>query len=81
MSSKRKDKTHDRIVNLLFNLVEKTKEYDKKEPYSKANPIHIHVRKSYTPYHPDIWARTKKGEIDIYEVWNTEDDRQAASDI
>jgi len=83
MRNKSNDKNHDRIVDLLYSLVKDDKKtYKETHDDSTINPIHIHVGREVVPYHPDIWAKTrKKNEIDIYEVWNTEDERSACSDI
>jgi len=63
-------------------LVDADPDYKEKEYMSKANPIHVKFKKDVKEYHPDIWAKTKKtNEIDIYEVWNSEEEREACSDI
>ncbi len=82
MTGKSRDKTHDHIVDLLFKLVDSYPDYKEKECYSKGNPIHIKFKKDVKEYHPDIWAKIRRtNEIDIYEVWNTEEEREACSDI
>lgn len=82
MPGKSRDKTHDHIADLLFKLVDAYPDYKEKECRSKTNPILIKFKKDFKEYHPDIWAKTRKTkEIDIYEVWNTEEEREACSDI
>jgi hypothetical protein len=82
MPNKKTDNMHDHVVSLLFSLVDKDSEYKRKEPQSKTYPLHIHFKKDTKEHHPDIYAQTKsKNEFDIYEVWHTEDEREACSDI
>jgi len=78
----KRDETHDHIVDLLYSLVEKESEYEKTERQSKTYPIHIHFKKDTKEHHPDIYAKTKRtNEIDIYDVWHIEGEREACSDI
>jgi len=82
LKSKGSDKTHERIVSLLYSLVKADQEYKETKRRTKTYPIHIHFKRDTKEYHPDIWAKTKKkNEIDIYEVWHKEGEREACSDI
>jgi len=82
VAGKKYDKTHDHIVDLLHTLVREYPDYQKTQQQSKTYPLIIQSKKDTKEHHPDIWAKVKKtNQIDIYEVWNTEEERQACSDI
>ena len=67
-------KEHKRVVKALRELAEKYNEYSKVEQ-NKPNMIY-----GYN-YVADLWAKTKNGKIDVYEVWYGESIDGAIGDI
>jgi hypothetical protein len=67
---------HDRVVEIVFDLVRSAKNtYSEKNVFmKKAIP---ELENQDTSYEPDVWAiatrtRTKRGQTDIFEVWHTQ---------
>lgn len=88
----KESRRHNRVIEILYEI---SKSYKLYEPYNKIYAHHIKekyrkidlyetakrgkaVRYSYEP---DLWCGTKKKGIDIFEVWDTQGDKDCVEDI
>ena len=80
---------HDRVVKTLFRLANQHASY--KEVYADnigvtfkplfvTSPPAKGVHPDVQPYNPDVWAKLRNNTIDVYEVWDSQGERERRSD-
>jgi len=80
---------HDKVVSTLYELCRGYK------PYSKVYADHVNVPYKVIQIHsqelrrvaavykfqPDVWARYKRGGVDVFEVWDSQTPSDCTEDI
>ena len=83
------DERHDKAVKILLELARTYKPYGevsayKSRDYKKISIISSHKRGKVVgyPYYPDLWCKyTRSNKLDIFEVWNKQNDDACVDDI
>ena len=80
---------HDKVVRILYGLAKRHTPYKEVwadqigvpfKPLLAIGPYVKGVRPDVQPYNPDIWAKLRNNTFDVYEVWDSQGEKERRSD-